>query len=508
MNCFRCGRENGQGSAFCIHCGAALTADAPPQGCPLQPAAGKKRIRFIVVIAAGAVALAGVLVAAYFLFLAGPGIKGLWVCMERGWALRIEDSVLTEYSPAGTDKISYTYQNGRGAAVLSDGEVSFTVSGGEMTLVDEETGEKYLFVRWNDGTDVEAVIEAGLRGLWSSEELGRVIDLGQNGALTLHAASGESDGSFAFDLMQGRGAITLEGREYGFTAGWEIITVEGMGDFVRADETLDVAAFVRRHGKSPLAGMWYDVSGQYGAVTFGEDGTYRVELYGRTSTGTYTFDAVTGKGFIRPDGGDEPVYFILEDGRLTLGEATYTRQYVEQPGAEDFYAAIAGSWIAAQNHNLVLEFAGDGTVVFHSGSGTVRGTFAFNPVERTGTISLAETEHYSFRLAEDTLYVDGYPYVRAETVNIPERDPDSLPGMWYDEAGQAGTLYFDENGAVTMETHGVVYSGTYTFNKAAGSGKMVVEVDGEDVTISIYLLYGKLYTDDTVYTQKYVEQAP
>jgi hypothetical protein len=29
----------------------------------------------------------------------------------------------------------------------------------------------------------------------------------------------------------------------------------------------------------------------------------------------------------------------------------------------------------------------------------------------------------------------------------------------------------------------------------------------EDVTISIYLLYGKLYTDDTVYTQTYVEQA-
>lgn len=54
--------------------------------------------------------------------------------------------------------------------------LSFTVSGGEMTLVDEETGDKYLFARQDDGADVEAVVAAGLRGLWSSEELGRVID--------------------------------------------------------------------------------------------------------------------------------------------------------------------------------------------------------------------------------------------------------------------------------------------------------------------------------------------
>lgn len=501
MNCFRCGRENGQGSAFCSYCGAPLTsADAP------QQAANKKRARLIIGIAAGVVALAGMLAAANFLFLAGPGVKGLWVCRERGWALRIEDSVLTEYSPAGTDKISYTYQNGKGTAMLSSGEVSFTVSSGEMTLVDEETGEKYLFVR-DDGADVEAVVAAGLRGLWSSEELGRVLDLGENGTLKLHTISDESDGSFALDPMKGRGAITLDGREYGFTAGWDIITVEGMGGFVRADVALDVAAFVREHGKSPLAGTWYDVSGQYGAITFGEDGTYRVELYGKTSTGAYTFDAVKGEGFIQPDGGDEPMGFILEDGRLVLGEAAYTRQYVEQPGAEDYYAAVAGSWVAAEDHSLVLEFAGDGTVVFHSGSGSASGTFSFNPVDRTGTIWLAETEHYPFRLAGDTLYVDNDPYVRADAVNTPEREPDSLLGLWYDEAGQAGTLYFEENGAVTMETHGVVYDGTYTFNKAAGSGKVVVKVDGEDVTISIYLLYGKLYTDDTVYTQTYVEQA-
>ena len=184
--------------------------------------------------------------------------------------------------------------------MLSSGEVSFTVSRGEMTLIDEETGDQYLFARQDDDADVEAVIAAGLRGLWSSEELGRVIELGRKGTLTLHSAAGESDGSFDFDLRKGRGAIALDGQVYGFTAGWDIIIVEDMGDFVRADEALDVAAFVRQYGKSPLAGTWYDVSGQYGAITFGEDGTYRVKLYGKTSTGV-TPRHRTGGGFIKPD---------------------------------------------------------------------------------------------------------------------------------------------------------------------------------------------------------------
>ena len=198
----------------------------------------------------------------------------------------------------------------------------------------------------------------------------------------------------------------------------------------------------------------------------------------------------------------------MKDGKLALEDVTYTQQYVEQPGEEDYYAAIAGSWIAVKSHNLALEFVADGTVVFYSGTDSVSGTYAFNPVERTGTFSLNGTEHYNFRVTEDTLYVDDYPYVRADAVNIPERDPDSLPGIWYDEAGQAGTLYFDENGVVIMETHGVVYDGTYTFNKAAGSGTMVVQVDGGDVRIGLYLLYGRLYTDgDIIYTQYYVEQA-
>ena len=357
---------------------------------------------------------------------------------------------------------------------------------------------------------VKNVFELGTHDMFLAEIVAVDVDeelLDKKGKLKLHSAAGESDGSFEFDLKKGRGAITLDGQEYSFTAGWDIITVEGMGGFERADEALDVAVFVMQHGKSPLEGTWYDVSGQYGTVTFEAGGTCWAELYGKTTTGTYTFDVVTGEGFIMPDNGSETMHFVLTDGILALEGVTYTQQYVEQPDEEDYYAVIAGSWVAVRDNELALEFAVDGTVVFYSGSGSARGVYTFNPLDWTGTIVLEETEYYSFWMTEDTLYVGDYPYMRADAVNIPVRDSDSLLGIWYDEAGQAGMLYFDENGVVTMDTYGVVYEGTYTFDSSMGSGTMVLEVDGEDVTVSIYLLYGKLYTDDTVYTQTYVEQA-
>jgi hypothetical protein len=189
---------------------------------------------------------------------------------------------------------------------------------------------------------------------------------------------------------------------------------------------------------------------------------------------------------------------------------TYTQQYVEQPGAEDFYAAIAGAWLAVQDSGLALEFAEDETVVFYTHGESFNGTYTFNPLEQTGTIALtdaSETAHYTFRVSDDMLYVGDYPYMRVDALNIVAEPTDSLLGIWYDEAGEAGTLYFDKDGLVLMDTHGVMYSGTYTFDKDEGSGTMVLQVDGEDVRISLYLLYGTLYTDDAIYTQSYVEQA-
>lgn len=107
MNCFRCGRENGQGSAFCSYCGAPLTSAEPPNAAPPKK---KRGVLFDAIIFVGVLAI---IAAVYFLFFATPDIRGLWVCKDRGWALRFDDLV-TEYSPAGIDQTGYTYRNGWG----------------------------------------------------------------------------------------------------------------------------------------------------------------------------------------------------------------------------------------------------------------------------------------------------------------------------------------------------------------------------------------------------------
>jgi hypothetical protein len=105
------------------------------------------------------------------------------------------------------------------------------------------------------------------------------------------------------------------------------------------------------------------------------------------------------------------------------------------------------------------------------------------------------------------LYVGDYPYARTGTAPTTSTTPtDTILGTWYDEEGQAGTLYFDKDGMVLAETSGEMDSGTYTFDEGLGSGSMKINYVDETYETSLYLYEGKLYTDSLVYTQSYVEQ--
>ena len=446
VDCFHCGTKNEQGANFCIQCGAPLTTAAPSQGGAAPPEVAapqqsappkKKRTGLIIGLIAGGVALIGVLAAAYFLFFSGPGIKGLWVCEDRGWALRIENGVLTEYSPAGTGETSYTYKRGQGTAVLSGGEVSFSVKDGEMALAEKETGDQYLFTRQDDA-DVEDVIAAGLRGLWSNEELGNVVELGGKDSFRLHSVSSESEGAYSFDLKTGRGTITLDGKEYRFTAGWDVLSVEEMGDFNRADNGLDVAAFVHRHALGRLLATWCDTSGKNGSITFEEDGSLRLEVYGLSLKGTYTYDIATGEGVIDLDDADENVDFTLLDGTLTVQDETpltYTQEYVEQPGAEDYYTAIAGVW---ESDQFALVLREDGTMLFYVAGISLPSNYAFNPMGNTGTILPGDPNGDSLDFivmpSRGLLMLNGSFYEKQGV-----EEPDDVLGLWFCENGTSGT---------------------------------------------------------------------
>ncbi len=521
MYCSRCGYQNEPGVAFCSQCGApAEQAGQPVQTPPPQGMAGfapqpvyspaaayapppkKKRTGLILGLILGGVLLIGAAVAA-MLLLGGPGTDGAWSCEDRGWVLQIKDGAIKEYTPLGTDTVRYSYDGGKGKAELQSGGVSFTVKGDSLRLTEVETGDKFLFTRQDRDFDAEEAVLTGMEGLWSSEELGEVIGL-DDGVLYVYASTGDLTGSYEYDIRKGKGAITLEGKEYGFTAGWDALSVDTVGTYVRADARLDVADFVSRFA-NPLVATWYETTGTYGTIVFTADGSFTLEVYGKTFAGTYTYDPQTGSGSAVLEMTGEAETFTYVDGVLTLDGMTYTQDYVDQPTAEDINAAVTGTWYDEELPEELLIFYADGTVEVSSGDTFYSGTYTFDPFEFSGVITFTDgtqSEDYEFNLSGDTLNLGGYSYTRQPDAV----ETGSVLGTWYDIAGMQGTLYFDKDGLAIMDSYGTFFYGTYVFDEAAGSGSMTLDFVDGPFTWNLNLLQGLLYNGDTVYTQQYVEQ--
>ncbi len=539
MYCSRCGFQNEPGNAFCSKCGTPLEQLAPPQAPPQEavppqdyvppqgyaPPPGympqgaappdaryaplppkKKRTGLVIGLIAGGVALVGALAAVYFLVLAAPKLDGTWVCEDRGWVLQIKGQSLTEYSPSGTDTARYSFENGKGEAALRDGGVSFTVTGDRMSLTDEVTGDRYLFTRDDSDTDIEEVVISGFAGLWSSEELGEVLEFAGGGRLNVYSGAGDFTGSYDYDIRKGEGSFTVEGTDVTFSAGWDTLSVGTIGPYARAEKGLDVTAFVGRFA-NPLPATWYETTGAYGEITFGDDGTFTLTLYGETFTGTYTYDTQAAAGIVTIDETGDPADFTYTDGTLTLDGMTYTQDYVAQPTGDDVLTAIAGIWYDTATPGETVTFYTDRTVDVGSPEGTHSGTFTFNPLDLSGVITVSDdtqTVEFNFYLSGETLYVDEYTYSREEPVVT---ETGSILGTWYDTEGLLGTLYFDKDGMVIMESYGVFVYGSYAFDAASGVGSMSLEVEGSTYTLNVYMFGGSLYTDDGVYTKDFVAQA-
>lgn len=524
MYCTRCGFQNEPGTAFCTKCGAPAEQAAPPSGPPpavppgyvpqghapqpgYPPAAAyvppkKKRTGLIIGLIAGGVGLIGVVAAVLLFFLSGPAISGIWSCQDRGWVLEIGDGVVTEYSPAGTDTVRYSFDGSNGTTKLQDGSVSFTVKGNSLRLTDETTGDKYLFIRQGADFDIKAALLKSLEGMWSSEALGEVIEFHKEGRLRVYAANGDLDGGYDFDIRKGQGSFTVNGKAFEFTAGWNTLSVDTVGDYVRAEKGLDAAAFVSRFA-NPLPGTWYETTGTYGTITFAADGTFALAVYGKTFAGTYTFEPGTGSGSVLLKETGETESFTYANGTVTLDGMTYTQNYVEQPGAEEINAAVEGAWYDDELPEEMVIFYGDGTLDVTGADTFYSGTYTFDPFEQNGVITLTDgtrSESYEFYLKDGMLYLNGYTYTR-ETPNA-----GSILGTWYDTAGMQGTLYFDKDGLAIMDSYGTMFYGTYMFDETAGAGSMTLNFVDGPYTWSLYIWDGLLYNGDTVYTKNYVKQ--
>jgi hypothetical protein len=179
---------------------------------------------------------------------------------------------------------------------------------------------------------------------------------------------------------------------------------------------------------------------------------------------------------------------------------------VEQPGADDLYAAVAGTWYDTNMTDEIIILHNDGKAEASGGDLYYSGTYTFDPFEQKGVITLTDgtnSEDYEFYLSGDVMYIGEYTYSLHPPVAT---DTASILGTWYDIAGMQGTLYFDKDGLAVMDSYGTMFYGTYAFDEAAGTGTMTLEFVEGPFPWNLTMWEGLLYTDDTMYTKEYVEQ--
>jgi hypothetical protein len=543
MICPNCGYENENGARFCKRCGVpqGMPQSPPPQPAYTQPAqstfaqpsygppdnayaqppytpapgagtgtAPKKKSRagLIIGICAGVLVIAGVVLALLFLFPFGPSAQGHWVAESEGMVLILDrDGGLTMYSLSGAVKADYDFDRAEGTGSFkADGvKYEFTVEEDRLKLTDKGTGETTKFSRAEEEPDIEKIVTAPLIGLWTNEETASVIEFKAGGKCYSYTTAGDFSGKFEFDIRKGEGVFDLSGTEYAFTGDGNTVTLEGDYVYKKASSSLDIAAFISAHS-NPLPGIWYDVSGTYGTLEFFEDGAYVLTSYGIPFYGTYTFNAASGTGEILSEKSDMPGTIVFADGMLGVDGIYFTRDYVEQPGAEDLYSTIIGTWYESNGLGYIT-FYDDGSLDMFYYDTYYWGSVDYDPFSWSGDIALSTGESLYFYLLEGTMQMEGMVFTRdyAEIAGTVE-------GTWYDTQGEYGTLTFYTGGTVDAYLMGMSVSGTYEYDYDTGTGSMRFVYYGQELLFDFFLDSGMMVVRDfegtvTVnYTQSYVAQ--
>ncbi len=81
-----------------------------------------------------------------------------------------------------------------------------------------------------------------------------------------------------------------------------------------------------------------------------------------------------------------------------------------------------------------------------------------------------------------------------------------IAGTWYDVNGYSGTIEFMGNGTFNMQTMGITFSGTYTYDTNAKSGQLLYNEMGDFGYSGFSLDNGFISMNGTMYTKTYVEQ--
>ena len=469
---------------------------------PYQAAPKKKNTGLIIGLVAGGVVLIAAAVVLVLLFMGGTPVTGQWYYEEVNRVLIFsDDNTVIGYSLAGSFEGDYTYDKGKAAGTLdaNGDEYSFTVSKDALVLESADGDDEATFVKLQDDSDAEELVLKAMEGLWSSKEIGEVLEF-KDGKVSVYSGYGDFDGAYDYDLEKGEGVFTVNNKDFAFNADYDLITVKDTGSYTRADSDIDIKAFVSEFAM-PIMGMWYDTSGTYGTIEFYKDGTAEVVMFGQPLTATYTFDAAAGTGTFFTDISGETSTMKLSGGVIEIDGIKYTQEVVQQMGPEDIQATMAGTWYETSGVLGSVTFYDDGSVGMDMYSQYYTGTYTYDPISGEGELYLDTIgAGTSFYVQDYTLFIEDSAYTRdyvAPTTGI--------AGMWYETTGEASSINFYDDGSVLMNAYDMQMIGTYVFDVTTDSGTMTLSFADEPLTVDIYLHQGILDVDGVQYTQNYVE---
>ena len=469
---------------------------------PYQAAPKKKNTGLIIGLVAGGVVLIAAAVVLVLLFMGGTPVTGQWYYEEVNRVLIFsDDNTVIGFSLAGSFEGDYTYDKGKAAGTLdaNGDEYSFTVSKDALVLESADGDDEATFVKLKDDSDAEELVLKAMEGLWSSKEIGEVLEF-KDGKVSVYSGYGDFDGAYDYDLEKGEGVFTVNNKDFTFIADYDLITVQDMGSYTRADSDIDINAFVSEFAL-PIAGMWYDTSGTYGTIEFYKDGTAEVIMFGQPLTATFTFDAAAGTGTFFSDISGETSTMTLSDGVIEIDGIQYTQEVVQQIGTEDFEATVTGTWYETSGVAGSVTFYDDGSVGMDMYYQYYTGTYTYDPISGEGELYLDTIDAgTSFYVQDGTLFIEDSAYTRDYSAPA-----TGIVGMWYETTGEASSINFYDDGSVLMNAYDMQMIGTYVFDVTTDSGTMTLSFADEPMTVDIYLHQGILDVDGIQYTQNYVE---
>lgn len=476
--CLKCGKQNREGASYCTECGSLLPKKA------VHRAKLSRRAKRIAAAVLQLTIAAAIIV--FFAFLSGTSIEGQWYSEDEFSVLEFKGGQAQITDLSGTQRLEYEYDRHKGEGRLTiDGKAcAFSVEKNELTLQSPE--KNISFSRAKEEVDTEKFVKEGLLGLWSNEKTAQVLELKGSGDITVYSIEGERNSVYDYDIGNGKGSFTADGKKAVFSVRINELDVDGTEVYVRQNSGFDIPAFIEKYG-NPLKGVWYDASGIIGKFSFQAGGRLFVTSYGKEYQGTYTFSNAEGRGSLSFGGIRMDIVFSA--GSLKIRGQAFTRNYIVQKGRNDVYGQLIGIWYDKLGSGTI-RFSADGTAVFERNGESVNAECEFNPLDGSGTIKLNYTDgakSVNILLSNGVLAAGEWLYIRDAV-----EQKVGITGSWKDSDGRVGTLTLKAGGNAELIFAGSTYSGTYSFDAGLGKGTITTVYNGKTWTFDMELMGERL----------------